>query len=67
MHVAIDPAQRATDEASLLIFTLMVRGAPMAGTTEAALQFMDGAHDHLLRSFSELASDGAYEAWGRRP
>lgn len=66
MHVAVDPAQRPTDGAPVLFFTLMVRGAPLTGTTDAALQFMDGAHSHLLRSFGELTSDAAKEQWGRR-
>lgn len=66
MHIAIDPAQKASDAAPAMFFTLMVRGAPTTATTDAALQFMDGAHEHLLTSFDELTSDTMHEVWGRR-
>jgi uncharacterized protein (TIGR04255 family) len=65
MHIAINPAQWAPDAAPAIFFTLMVRGAPTAATTDAALQFMDGAHDHLLTSFNELTSDTVHQAWGQ--
>jgi uncharacterized protein (TIGR04255 family) len=65
MYVSVDPAQRPTDGAPLLFFTLMVRGAPASGTAAAALEFMDQAHDHLNMSFAELTSNEAQAAWER--
>ena len=65
MYVAVDPAEGPEGQA-LLFFGLTVRGAPLHGMIGDSLEFMDRAHDHLVRSFTELTPEPMHEAWGRR-
>ena len=65
LYVAVDPAQRPDGTPSLFL-TLTVRGAPAGGSLEEALRFMDQAHDHVVRSFAELAPDAMHAHWERR-
>lgn len=64
MYVSLEPGQRA-DGRRVLFLTLTVRGAPGGAKMGDAVQFMDQAHDHLVRSFSELAPEPMHVAWER--
>lgn len=65
MYVNVDPAQRG-DGAPVLFMTLTVRGAPAGVGVAETLQFVDGAHDHLVQSFMELTAEPMHSAWGLR-
>jgi uncharacterized protein (TIGR04255 family) len=65
MYVSVDPAERP-DGQPILFMTLMVRGAPADGSLAEALSFLDGAHDHLDRSFLELTPETMHSTWGLR-
>ncbi len=65
MHVSADPAQRP-DGTQTLFLTITVRGAPASATFENAMEFLDGAHDHLVRSFAELTAETMHAKWERR-
>jgi len=65
MYVAAEPAHRPTGD-PVIFLTLTVRGAPEAETAQAALEFMDQAHDVVIKSFVELTPDEMQEKWGRR-
>ncbi|MGI9119664.1 MAG: TIGR04255 family protein [Acidimicrobiales bacterium] len=65
MYVAADPAQRP-DGRPAVFLTLTVRGAPTDERSEAALRFMDHAHEHVVRSFAELTPQAMHERWERR-
>jgi uncharacterized protein (TIGR04255 family) len=63
MHVSIDPAQRPTGS-SALFMTLTARGAPAAPSLGGALEFVDGAHAHLVQCFLELTPQQMHAQWG---
>lgn len=65
MYVAADPAHRP-DGRPVVFLMLTVRGAPTDESLEGALQFMDQAHDHVIRSFAELTPEAMHERWERR-
>jgi uncharacterized protein (TIGR04255 family) len=65
MYVAVDPAQRP-DGRPVLFLTITVRGAPVEETIDGALQFMDQAHSHVVRSFTELTPETMHTMWKRR-
>jgi uncharacterized protein (TIGR04255 family) len=46
--------------------TLAVRGAPVTGTIDAALESMDAARGHIVKSFAEITSRERHEEWGLR-
>lgn len=65
MYVTVDPAQRP-DGQPVVFLTLTVRGAPADDGLDAALQFLDEAHSHVVRSFAELTPTAMHERWDRR-
>jgi uncharacterized protein (TIGR04255 family) len=65
MYVTADPARRP-DGKEVIFLTLAVRGAPTGEGADAALQFLDGAHEHIVRSFAELTPTAMHERWERR-
>ena len=65
MYVGTEPALRP-DGTRTLFLTITVRGAPAKATFDSALEFIDGAHDHLVRSFAELTTDSMHTKWDRK-
>lgn len=65
LYVTVDPAQRP-DGQQVMFLTLTVRGAPTDDGVDAALLFLDGAHDHVVRSFAELTPTAMHERWEMR-
>jgi len=63
MYMSIEPAQRP-DGRPVSFLTLSVRGAPADTSLGATLNFMDTAHEHLVRSFAELTTDTVHREWG---
>jgi len=64
MYVAVDPAQRPGG-APALFLTLTIRGAPTGEGLVEALDFMDQAHEHVVRSFAELTPESMHDQWER--
>jgi uncharacterized protein (TIGR04255 family) len=64
MYVGVDPARQIGRE-PFAFLTLTVRGAPTAGDLGATLEFMDGAHVHVVNSFAELTPPEMHETWRR--
>lgn len=64
LYVGVDPAQRP-DGQPVSFFTLTVRGGPADSSLEATTEFMDIAHEHLVRSFAELTPEELHAEWGR--
>lgn len=62
MFVSLEPDmdQGGTRE----LMTLGVRGQPADGSVGAALEFLRGAHEHLVRSFLELTPESMHATWG---
>lgn len=65
MYVTVDPADRP-DGRPVQFLAITVRGAPTEDTLEGALQFMDSAHDHVVRSFTELTPEIMHTKWERQ-
>lgn len=64
LHVSADPATDL-DGRVVTFFTLTVRGAPVGSDLNAALGFLDRAHDHIVNSFTELTTVSMHEVWRR--
>lgn len=65
MYVSVDPAQRP-DGRPVLFFTITLRGAPTAEGLDGTLEFLDQAHVHVVRSFTELTPETMHNIWERR-
>jgi uncharacterized protein (TIGR04255 family) len=65
MYVTAAPAQ-GPDGQPVIFLTLTVRGAPAEEGVDGAVRFLDGAHDHVVRSFAELTPTTMHERWERR-
>jgi len=63
MFVSVEPVIHV-DRQERQLMTLSVRGAPVADSVAAALKFVDGAHEHLVRSFLELTPEPMHSTWG---
>lgn len=64
MYVSADPAVRP-DGRPAHFLTMTVRGAPVESDRDAALRFLDEAHDHLVHSFAELTPESMHAEWRR--
>ena len=64
LYVSADPAI-GPDGGQILFLAFTVRGAAAGPTLEAALAFMDAAHEHAVRSFDELTTEPMHSTWGR--
>ena len=65
LYVEAAPASRP-DGQSAVHFSLSVRGAPSGGKIDDALEFMDGAHDHIVRSFDKMTVETMHTVWGKQ-
>jgi uncharacterized protein (TIGR04255 family) len=65
LYVALNPAKGPRGEAAIFM-TLTLRGAPSGDSIESALEFLDGGHQHIVRSFAELTSETMHAEWGMR-
>jgi uncharacterized protein (TIGR04255 family) len=64
LYVEVSPAQKPDGE-PIIFFTLTVRGNPGGRTIGETLKFMDGAHEHIVRSFAELTTESMHRIWRR--
>jgi uncharacterized protein (TIGR04255 family) len=60
-----DP-QRDSNGSSFYLLSLAVRGKTQGQTWDDAVAFIDHAHGHIARSFSELTPATFQERWGRK-
>ena len=65
LYVEANPA-RGPRGGPAILFTFTIRGGPAEPALASVLDFMDGAHDHIVRSFAELTPTSAQQRWGRR-
>jgi uncharacterized protein (TIGR04255 family) len=64
-YVAVSPGQ-SPDGSPALFLNLTIRGNPGGVDVDDALSFIDGGHEHIVRSFDELTTDTLHVLWGRR-
>lgn len=65
LWVQVVPGQRKASEAAVLL-TLSARGKPTGEGLDETLAFLDGAHNHIVLSFTELTTSAKHEVWRRR-
>ena len=65
LYVSADPAQRS-DGSPTVFFTLTARGAPADEGLDATVRFLDAAHEHIVRSFTELTTEAMHVRWERK-
>jgi uncharacterized protein (TIGR04255 family) len=67
MHLSLNTAKRQTDDATVLVFALTVRGAPAQADMEGVLSFMDDAREEIHRAFGALTTDQIQrDVWRRK-
>lgn len=66
LYLGAEPGVDPVSGAPASLLTVTVRGALEPGTLDEALSFMDLAHSHAVRSFSELTTEPMQAMWGLR-
>jgi len=66
LNVQAIPALRASDNRSMVQFTLTANCSPKGAEAGAVAAALDRAHDELIDSFLSLTSDEARQAWGQK-
>jgi uncharacterized protein (TIGR04255 family) len=61
-----EAAPSRVGERSGVQFRLTVRGAPTGGSIANALEFIDGAHRHIVQSFHEMTVPEMHNVWVRK-
>ncbi len=64
LWVRAGPGQRKPNKSAMLL-TLSARGKPSVEGPDGVLSFLDGAHTHIVLSFTELTTPAMHEVWGR--
>ncbi len=65
LHVSAHSAVRVPDNKPGIRFTLTARGAPAERNLAGAQQFLDHAHEAIVKSFAELTMDSMHKTWER--
>jgi uncharacterized protein (TIGR04255 family) len=65
LHVAVSPG-KTPNGSSCLFMNLTVRGNPGGSSVDDALSFIDGGHEHIVRSFEELTTEALHKLWRKR-
>lgn len=65
LYISANPAIRKADGEIILQLTLTARGRVDDQDFSSMRQFMDNAHDTLVRSFAAITTPLMHEAWGR--
>lgn len=66
LHVQMDPAFRQTDMKFILNLSLTARGAPVGSKTGDLINWLNLAHEWVVKAFDELTGSKMHAAWGRR-
>ncbi|MDX2702167.1 TIGR04255 family protein [Streptomyces sp. PA03-6a] len=65
LAVALGPGGRLNGEVAVFM-TMTAQGRTDGTSIDAALAFIDDAHEHVVRSFAELTTEAQHAQWGRR-
>jgi uncharacterized protein (TIGR04255 family) len=66
LHAKLGTAIRRKDGAPLLRFELTARGLPNSAGLDGVLEYMDRAHECIVRGFAELTTPEMHSVWRRR-
>lgn len=64
LYLSVEPGADP-DGSPTGFFTLTVRGAPVADDVDATVGFLDGAHEHIVRSFARVTTEPMHRKWRR--
>jgi uncharacterized protein (TIGR04255 family) len=64
LHITLRNAVRRKDSKGLLVLELTARGRPDGEGLPGVLQFMDRAHEWVVRGFTEITTPSMHEVWG---
>lgn len=62
--VTVTPVRRVDDDRSVLMLQLIGRGRPEGPGFEGALQFLDLAHEWIVRGFKSITTLEMHRVWG---
>ena len=62
--VNLTPVRRIDDDRAVLMLQLIGRGQPKGPGFEGALEFLDLAHDWIVRGFKSITTPEMHRAWG---
>lgn len=65
LHVAVDPAFRASDSKPVLVMTLTARGVPVGEGLEGVLAFMNTGREWIVRGFASVTTPEMHSLWER--
>jgi uncharacterized protein (TIGR04255 family) len=65
LRVAVQPAVRPADGATVIQLTLTARGAPASGDFESALEWLDLGREWVVRGFADFTSKKMHKIWRR--
>jgi uncharacterized protein (TIGR04255 family) len=66
LHIQMDPAFRQTDMKFILNLNLTARGAPAGSKTDDLIDWLNLAHEWVVKAFDELTGPKMHAEWGRR-
>ena len=62
----LDPAVRISDGQEILRLTLSARSRPQGKGLSDLRDFLDRAHEDIVRGFAAITTSEMHELWGRR-
>ncbi len=65
LHIAVEPAYRASDQKPLLVMTLTARGAPLGDGVEGVVTFMCLGREWIARGFTSVTKPEMHQMWER--
>jgi uncharacterized protein (TIGR04255 family) len=65
LHVSAKPAMRTADGARLIVLTLTARGFPPVYDSSGVHQFLELAHEWIVRGFASITTPQMHRVWRR--
>jgi uncharacterized protein (TIGR04255 family) len=66
LHFSAQHVRRTIDNREAIQLRLVARGRPLSGEDKDILNWMDLAHEWIVRGFTDLTSARAHKLWGRK-
>jgi uncharacterized protein (TIGR04255 family) len=63
LRMNLQAGQRLTDQQDAFILTLTARGAPETEDHDGVMQFMNTAHEWIVRGFKEITTPAMHDFW----
>lgn len=66
LHISVEPAYRASDDAPMFLLTLTARGRPASDGIPGVLGFLDIGREWVVRGFTSITTETMHKSWGRK-